>query len=54
LVFYGLAAGAILYVVLQMSRPMLAPASRSVAILGVVGGFVLGFLTDVIVTIGGG
>ncbi|MCI4317736.1 MAG: zinc permease [Thermoplasmata archaeon] len=53
LVFSGLAAGAILYVVLQMSRPMLAPASRSAAICGVLVGFVIGFLTDVVVTIGG-
>ena len=53
ILFYGLAAGAILYVVLQMSRPMLAPASRDVATVGVVVGFLLGFTTDVLVTLGG-
>ncbi len=51
--FYGLAAGAILYVVLQMSRPMLAPATRDVVILFVVVGFILGVLTDFLVTLGG-
>lgn len=51
--FYGLAAGAILYVVLQMSRPMLAPASRVAATVGVVVGFILGFATDMVVTFGG-
>lgn len=51
--FYGLAAGAILYVILQMSRPMLAPASKAVATVGVVIGFSVAFLTDLIVTIGG-
>jgi ZIP family zinc transporter len=53
-VFYGLAAGAILYVVLQMSRPMLAPATRNVVVMFVVVGFLLGVVTDFIVTLGGG
>ncbi|MCI4351137.1 MAG: zinc permease [Thermoplasmata archaeon] len=51
---FGLAAGAILYVVLQMSRPMMAPASKTVATFGVVVGFVLGVITDLVITIGGG
>jgi ZIP family zinc transporter len=51
--FYGLAAGAILYVVLQMSRPMLAPATREVVVVFVVVGFLLGLLTDFLVTLGG-
>jgi zinc transporter, ZIP family len=51
---FGLAAGAILYVVLQMSRPMLAPASKTAATIGVVAGFLLGLITDLVVTIGGG
>ncbi|HKV90005.1 MAG TPA: ZIP family metal transporter [Thermoplasmata archaeon] len=53
-VFYGLAAGAILYVVLQMSRPMLAPATKNVVVMFVVVGFLLGVLTDFLVTLGGG
>lgn len=52
--FYGLAAGAILYVVFEMARPMLAPATRSVVVTFIVIGFVLGVLTDFIVTVGGG
>ncbi|MCI4352287.1 MAG: zinc permease [Thermoplasmata archaeon] len=51
--FYGLAAGAILYVVFQMSRPMLAPATRTVVIQFVVLGFALGVVTDFVVTLGG-
>lgn len=51
--FYGLAAGAILFVVLQMSRPMLAPATREVVIVFVVFGFILGLVTDFLVTLGG-
>ncbi|HZY69689.1 MAG TPA: ZIP family metal transporter [Thermoplasmata archaeon] len=52
--FYGLAAGAILYVILQMSRPMLAPASKAAATIGVVVGFTVAFVTDLLVTVGGG
>jgi ZIP family zinc transporter len=52
--FYGLAAGAILYVVLQMSRPMLVPATKSIVLIFVVVGFALGVLTDFAVTLGGG
>lgn len=51
--FYGLAAGAIIYVVLEMVRPMMVLATRSYAWVGVVIGFILGFATDVIVTFGG-
>jgi zinc transporter, ZIP family len=51
--FYGLAAGAIIYVVLEMVRPMMVLATRSYAWIGVVIGFILGFATDVIVTFGG-
>jgi len=51
--FFGLAAGAILYVVLQMSRPMLAPATRTVAVVGVLAGFLIGFATDLLITVGG-
>jgi zinc transporter, ZIP family len=54
ILFYGLAAGAILYVVLQMARPMLAPETRNVAMMGVMCGFILGYVTDLIVTFGGG
>jgi ZIP family zinc transporter len=53
ILFYGLAAGAILYVVLQMARPMLAPETRNVAMLGVVAGFIVGYVTDLVVTVGG-
>jgi zinc transporter, ZIP family len=53
ILFYALAAGAILYVVLQMSRPMLAPATRTVVMVAIVAGFLLGYTTDVIVTLGG-
>ncbi|MCI4363957.1 MAG: zinc permease [Thermoplasmata archaeon] len=52
--FYGLAAGAIVYVVLEMIRPMMARETRSFAWAGVVVGFILGFATDAIVTFGGG
>jgi ZIP family zinc transporter len=51
--FYGLAAGAIVYVVLQMIRPIMARETRTYAWYGVVVGFMLGFATDVIVTFGG-
>lgn len=53
ILFYGLAAGAIVYVVLEMIRPMLAKDTRSFAWAGVVLGFILGFATDMIVTFGG-
>ncbi len=53
ILFFGLAAGAILYVVLQMTRPMLAPATRLVAVIGVMAGFLLGFATDLLITVGG-
>ncbi|MCI4318872.1 MAG: zinc permease [Thermoplasmata archaeon] len=51
--FYGLAAGAIVYVVLEMIRPMMMRETRSFAWFGVVFGFILGFVTDAIVTFGG-
>ncbi len=51
--FYGLAAGAIVYVVLQMVQPMLGRATRGSAWMGVVIGFILGFATDALVTFGG-
>ncbi len=51
--FYGLAAGAIVYVVLQMIQPMMARDTRSFAWMGVVIGFILGFATDALVTFGG-
>lgn len=50
---YGLAAGAILYVVFEISRPMLAPATRALVVVFVVVGFILGVITDFIVTLGG-
>ncbi len=53
ILFYGLAAGAIVYVVLEMLRPVMARETREVAGLGIVVGFVLGFVTDVVVTFGG-
>lgn len=53
ILFYGLAAGAIVYVVLEMIRPMMARETRSFAWMGVVIGFILGFATDAIVTFGG-
>ena len=53
ILFYGLAAGAIVYVVLEMIRPMMARETRSFAWMGVVVGFILGFATDAIVTFGG-
>lgn len=53
ILFYGLAAGAIVYVVLEMIRPMLAKDTRNFAWVGVVLGFILGFATDMIVTFGG-
>jgi ZIP family zinc transporter len=54
ILFYGLAAGAIIYVVLEMIRPMMVRETRSFAWLGVVVGFVLGFATEAIVTFAGG
>lgn len=54
ILFYGMAAGAIVYVVLEMVRPMMVLATRSYAWIGVVLGFILGFATDAIVTFGGG
>ncbi|MCI4340360.1 MAG: zinc permease [Thermoplasmata archaeon] len=54
ILFYGLAAGAILYVVMQMARPMLGPETRNVALLGIMAGFVLGYVTDLVITFGGG
>jgi len=53
ILFYGLAAGAILYVVLQMARPMLARPYRPVATAAIAIGFALGFVTDLVVTFGG-
>lgn len=53
ILFYGLAAGAIIYVVLEMIRPMMARETRSFAWMGVVVGFILGVATDAIVTFGG-
>lgn len=53
ILFYGLAAGAIIYVVLEMIRPMMARETRSFAWIGVVLGFGLGFAADAIVTFGG-
>ncbi|MCI4349103.1 MAG: zinc permease [Thermoplasmata archaeon] len=52
--FYGLAAGAIMFVVLQMSRPLLAFRSRGLVIVFLVVGFSLGVATDFLVTWGGG
>ena len=54
ILFYGLAAGAILYVVLQITRPLLQPATREAATLGLLLGFLLGFTTDFVVRVGGG
>ena len=53
ILFYGLAAGAIIYVVLEMVRPMLAPATKEAAWIGVVIGFMLGIATDLVVSFGG-
>ena len=52
--FFGLAAGAIIYVVLQMVRPLMVPATRSTVWFGVVVGMSLGFVTDLVVSFGGG
>ena len=51
--FFGLAAGAIIYVVIEMIRPMTVPATRTAVWFGVVLGFALGVLTDTIVSFGG-
>jgi len=53
ILFFGLAAGAIIYVVLEMIRPMMAPDTRTAVWFGVVLGFILGVITDTIVTFGG-
>ncbi|MCI4331200.1 MAG: zinc permease [Thermoplasmata archaeon] len=52
--FYGLAAGAILYVVLQMGRSLFAPGRQPLVLTFIVLGFALGVLTDFLVTLGGG
>lgn len=54
ILFFGLAAGAIVYVVLEMVRPLLAPDTRPAAWAGIVLGFALGLITDAIVSFGGG
>jgi ZIP family zinc transporter len=51
--FYGLAAGAILYVVLQMARSLFAPGRQPLVLTFMVVGFLLGLLTDFSVTLGG-
>ena len=53
ILFFGLAAGAIIYVVLEMIRPMMVPATRTAVWFGVVLGFILGIATDAIVSFGG-
>lgn len=53
ILFYGLAAGAILFVVFQMARPMLGAATRNVALAAITIGFMAGYLTDLVVTLGG-
>ncbi len=53
ILFYGLAAGAIVYVVLEMIQPMMARETRSLAGMGIVVGFILGFATDLIVSFAG-
>ena len=53
ILFYGLAAGAILYVVLQIVRPLLAVETREVATVGLLVGFVLAYVTDLVVQFGG-
>lgn len=53
ILFYGLAAGAIIYVVLEMVRPMMVVSTKSYAWMGIVLGFILGFATDAVVTFGG-
>jgi len=54
ILFYGLAAGAILYVVLTMARPLLAQATRDIAFVALAIGFTAGYLTDLVVAYGGG
>ena len=54
ILFYGLAAGAILYVVLTMARPLLAQATRDTAFVALAVGFAAGYLTDLVVAYGGG
>lgn len=53
ILFYGLAAGAIIYVVLEMIRPMMGAATRTAAWFGIVFGFILGVVTDALVSFGG-
>lgn len=50
---YGLAAGAILYVVLQMGRSLFSPGRQPLVVTFIVVGFTLGILTDFLVTLGG-
>lgn len=51
--FYGLAAGAILFVVMRLARPMMGPGTQHVAMAGLAAGFAVGYLTDLVVTLGG-
>jgi zinc transporter ZupT len=51
--FYGLAAGAILYVILQMGRSLFAPGRQGLVLTFMVLGFTFGVLTDFLVTWGG-
>lgn len=53
ILFYGLAAGAILYVVLQIVRPLLSAGTREAAMVGLLVGFVLAYATDLVVKVGG-
>ncbi|MCI4368985.1 MAG: ZIP family metal transporter [Thermoplasmata archaeon] len=53
ILFFGLAAGAIIYVVLEMIRPMMVPDTKTAAWMGIVVGFTLGILTDAVVSFGG-
>ena len=54
ILFYGLAAGAILNVVMHLARPMLGPTTQHVAMVGLSVGFVVGYVTDLVVKLGGG
>lgn len=53
ILFYGLAAGAILYVVLQITRPLLMGPTREVATVGLLVGFLVAYATDLVVKVGG-
>ncbi|HEY6239151.1 MAG TPA: ZIP family metal transporter [Thermoplasmata archaeon] len=53
ILFFGLAAGAILYVVLQITRPLLVAGTRDIATVGLLVGFLLGYATDLVVRFGG-